>query len=204
MNLLIEDSRQINRKKGGIPLNQNENKNEIHISSFDNIMQDYGTDVKRFIYTYVKNWDTASDLTQEVFIKVYKNLPSFEHRSSMKTWIFTIAANQAKDYLKSWHYRNLTLNELLFSKKTTSIDKNPENQAITNDENQSLLAYLQSLPIKYKEVIYLYYYEELTTPQISALLNTSVSTVKTRLLRGKQLLRKRIPYEKDGEINEFI
>ena len=184
-------------------MNQNKDKSEMHISNFESIMLEYGTDVKRFIYTYVKNWDTASDLTQEVFIKVYKNLTLFEHRSSIKTWIFTIAANQAKDYLKSWHYRNLTLNEL-FSKKTTTIDKNPETEAIINNDNQSLLTYVQSLPVKYKEVIYLYYYEELTTVEISSLLNTSVSTIKTRLLRGKQLLRKRIPFEKDGEISEFI
>lgn len=185
-------------------MNQNKDKSKRHISNLESIMLEYGTDVKRFIYTYVKNWDTASELTQEVFIKVYKNLTYFEHRSSIKTWIFTIAANQAKDYLKSWHYRNLTFNEFLFSKKPAPFDKNPENLAVTNDENQSLLVYLQALPVKYKEVIYLYYYEELTTTEISILLDTSVSTVKTRLLRGKQLLKKRIPFEKDGEINEFF
>ena len=75
---------------------------------------------------------------------------------------------------------------------------------LQNAENQSMLTKVQSLPIKYKEVIFLYYYGELTTSEISALLNTSVSTVKTRLLRGKQLLKKYFPEEAGGEINEYI
>ena len=175
----------------------------FYIHQFEDIMMQYGTDVKRFIFTYVKDWDVASDLTQDVFIKVYHSLQQFEYRSSLKTWIFSIAANRSKDYLKSWHYRHLTFNEKFFSKRASG-DKNPEQQLLQNAENQSMLTKVQSLPIKYKEVIFLYYYGELTTSEISALLNTSVSTVKTRLLRGKQLLKKYFPEEAGGEINEYI
>ena len=78
----------------------------LDIYQFEDIMTEHGTDVKRFIFTYVKDWDVASDLTQDVFIKVYNGLHQFENRSSIKTWIFSIAANRSKDYLKSWHYKH--------------------------------------------------------------------------------------------------
>ena len=153
------------------------------------IMDEYGTNLKRLIFTYVKDWGIASDLTQEVFITVYEKLHSFEQRSSVKTWLFTIAINKSKDYLKSWHFRNLFLNDKVFflNKET---DKSPETQYFIHDEQNQLLQQILSLPVKYREVLQLHYYQDLSIQEISNALGIPPGTVKTRVYRGHDKLKK--------------
>lgn len=148
------------------------------------IMDAYGDRIKRLIFSYVKDWGTSSDLTQEVFVTAYIKLESFERRSSFKTWIFTIAVNKCKDYLKSWHYRNMVINEkVLFFMKDRG--KTPEEQALIGMENSELLQTIWNLPFKYREVFLLHYYQDLTLKEISETLDIPIATVKTRLFRGK-------------------
>ncbi|MFE8703099.1 sigma-70 family RNA polymerase sigma factor [Cytobacillus sp. FJAT-54145] len=153
------------------------------------IMDEYGTTLKRLIYSYVKDWGIASDLTQEVFITVYEKLDTFQRRSSFKTWIFTIAVNRSKDYLKSWHHRNMVMNEkVFFFKKDT--EKSPEAKMVEDAENSELLSIIWSLPVKYREVFLLHYYQDLSLQEIAETLKIPVSTVKTRLYRGQEKVKK--------------
>ena len=162
------------------------------------IMDEYGTKIKKLVYSYVNNWDIATDLTQEVFITVYQKLDGFQFRSSFKTWIFTVAINKCKDYLKSWHYRNMVLNEkLFFFMKDTK--KSPEVQVILQDVSNELYRNIWTLPTKSREVFILHYYEDLSIQEISDALNLSVSTVKTRLYRGKEKVKKLYSNEGRGE-----
>lgn len=162
------------------------------------IMDEYGTKIKKLVYSYVNNWDIATDLTQEVFITVYQKLDSFQYRSTFKTWIFTIAINKCKDYLKSWHYRNIVLNEKLFFFMNDT-KKSPEVQVVLQDDSNELYRIIWTLPTKYREVFILHYYEDLSLQEISDALNISVSTVKTRLYRGKEKVKKLYSNEGRGE-----
>lgn len=162
------------------------------------IMDEYGTKIKKLVYSYVNNWDISTDLTQEVFITVYQKLEGFQYRSSLKTWIFRIAINKCKDHLKSWHYRNMVLNEKLFFFIKDS-KKIPEEQVILLDDSNELYRKIWTLPTKYREVFILHYYEDLTPHEISDALNLSISTVKTRLYRGKEKVMKMYSNEGRGE-----
>src|SRR5690625_7477862 len=72
-------------------------------------MNSYGNEIKRLIYTYVKNEADTDDIAQEVFVTVYKKLHTFQKQSSLKSWLYSIAINKSKDYLRSWQVRNRNL-----------------------------------------------------------------------------------------------
>lgn len=76
-------------------------------ASLDRLMQEYGTRVLRLVTLMVKDRDLAEDITQDVFLKVYRNLSGFRGESSIHTWIYRIAVNECKGYLRSWTFRNL-------------------------------------------------------------------------------------------------
>lgn len=158
------------------------------------LMQDYGDDTLHLVFTYVKNLATAEDLTQEIFLKCFERLEQFNHQSSIKTWLYRIASNHCKDYLRSWHYRRIVLNERI-ANETPSNSKYIEEEVISKKEEQYLSSAVMSLPVKYREVVVLHYYEEMTLPEISIVTKVNVNTLKTRLKRAKELLRNKIKKE---------
>ncbi|WP_338752750.1 sigma-70 family RNA polymerase sigma factor [Bacillus sp. FJAT-52991] len=161
---------------------------EDHDLLFDQIMKEYGQDVLELVYSYVKNKSVAEDLTQEIFVKCYRSLNSFDRRSKMKTWLWRIAINHCKDYLKSWHVRKVqTVHTNDLSHASTKDDV--EREVIQKDERQMIMEATLKLPIQYRELIYLYYYEELTIKEMSEVTNVKQNTIKTRLRRAKELLK---------------
>lgn len=158
------------------------------------VMNEYGTAVKRFIYTYVKNWETAGDLSQDVFVTVYEKWETFEGRSSMKTWIFKIAANKAKDHLKSWNHRKVSLFEHSFENEKAD-RLTLEEEAVLKEEKQHLLSMMMAMPVKYRELLLLHFEHELSYQEISDICSLPVPTVKTRIRRGSEKLRKSYVYQ---------
>jgi RNA polymerase sigma-70 factor, ECF subfamily len=165
-------------------------------AKLEGLMDTYGDQVKYLIYSYVKDWGITSDLVQEVFVSIYTKLDGFEGRSSYKTWVYSIAINRAKDYLKSWHYRHMAVAEkVAFYLRDGS--RTPEEVVIDNDTHKELLKAVWALPVKYKEVILLHYYQDLSVSEISEALGIPIKTIKTRLLRAKEKIRKTyIPVER--------
>lgn len=156
------------------------------------LMEEYGRSLVRLAFTYVKQEQLAEDIVQDVFVKCYKNLNSFRQDSSYKTWLYRITVNNCKDVLKSWNFRNLITSNLVGLQIHTSKEKSPEEKLLTYEENRHISNLVISLPIKLREVIIFYYYEEMRIEQISDLLGINQNTVKSRLLRGKQQLKKKL------------
>jgi RNA polymerase sigma-70 factor, ECF subfamily len=154
----------------------------------DQLMDEYGESLLHLIYTYVGNTDVAKDLTQEVFIKCFQKLNQFNQKSSIKTWIWRIAINHCKDFLKSWHRKNIIISEEQ-AKNTSSQGSEIENQVIQKQEDEELALAVMSLPNPYREVIFLYYFEELSIKEISYLTKLNQNTIKSRLKRAKTLLK---------------
>ncbi|MEQ2525068.1 sigma-70 family RNA polymerase sigma factor [Bacillaceae bacterium CLA-AA-H227] len=158
-------------------------------------MEQHGDYLKHLIYTYVKDIQKTQDIIQDVFIKFYKNLDHFENRSSIKTYLYRIAVNECKNYLRSWHYRKMEVTEKIFMwKNQISI----ESEYIQREEKQNIAELVRKLSVRYREVIWLYYYLELSVTEIADVLNCSVNTVKTRLTRGRKIMRLTIE-ESEGE-----
>ena len=138
--------------------------------------------------------DYAKDIVQDVFIKVWKNIKKFDNnRASFKTWIFTIARNTITDYLrkkKSVTFSLLDTNEESFADSIEDDVILPD-EALSKLEDKELLnKLLDKMPIQYREVLVLYYQEEMTFNEIGQLLNKPLNTVKSYHHRAQIILRK--------------
>lgn len=154
------------------------------------LMNEYGKSVVMLAFTFVKKEQLAEDIAQEVFIKCYEKLDTFRNESSYKTWIYRITVNLCKDRLKSWSFKNIILTE--FFSKSKINNNTPESELLSLEKKKDLSIKVLALPIKYREVIILYYYEELSYSQIADLLDINIQTLKSRLHRGRLLLKKMI------------
>lgn len=163
----------------------------------EKIMIEYGNELVRLAFSYVKDTEVAKDMVQNTFIKCYKTIDSFRFNSHLKTWLYRITINECKDYLKSWHYKMVQAKEFI-NDTTKSILPSTEIAVIKKHNNKELKDIIFSLPKIYREVVYLYYYNSLTTDEVSEILNLPVNTVKTRLRRAKQKLHSEI---KEAEFN---
>jgi len=155
--------------------------------TIEELIDSYGKKLTNFVYTYVKDWGIAEDITQEVFITVFKKLDSFNNHSSLKTWVYTIAANKSKDYLRKGYFKKNILSNMI--RFIMSEEKTPEKVLLEKVHHLELAESFMKLPVNYREVIFLYYYEELSTTEISELLETKISTVKSRLIRARKILK---------------
>lgn len=179
-----------------------EEKNDIQ-REIERLIKCYGDDVLRIAYLYVKDKHKAEDIFQEVFIKVFKKYDTFKGNSSEKTWIMKIAVNVCKDYFKSFWIKRVFLNSDREEDRETYAeeykDESLEDGIIKSMESKELLKEVMNLPIKYKEVIILYYYQQFSSKEISEMLKLPEGTIRTRLFRARELLKKnvtgRIEYE---------
>jgi len=170
--------------------------------SKDEILHDvmvlYGQDLLYLSYTYLKDRHMAEDVVQDVYIRCYNHLAQFRHDSSVKTWLYSITVNRCKDLLRSASYRNVILNPFRLHSERSS-EPSIESQFMKKSDSELLARRVLELPIKYREVIILFYFEELGIQEISDLLNLKVNSVKSRLHRGRKLLGKK--YEERSDAN---
>lgn len=124
----------------------------------------------------------AEDALSETFLKAYRALPSFRRLSSPKTWLCRIAINVCKSRLRSPAYREMTLAEF------PEMMPSPDN-ATEIGERLWVCREVMALPEKYREVILLRYYQELTVREIALLLRLPSTTIAGRLKRAKALLK---------------
>ncbi|MFB5089639.1 sigma-70 family RNA polymerase sigma factor [Psychrobacillus sp. PGGUH221] len=156
----------------------------------------YGQDLLQLVYTYVKDKALAQDLTQEIFVKCYEAYPTYKGKSKLKTWMWRIAINHCKDYLKSWYNKNILVTVDVGVDMKASSDV--EQQVIQQDEQERLAKMVMELPIMYREVIYLFYFESYTSKEIACVLSINENTVKTRIRKAKQFLKEQL------EVSEWI
>lgn len=142
------------------------------------VIELYGDTVRRLCMIYLKNYADTEDIFQNVFLKYATSSIKFENDEHEKAWFIRVTINKCKDLLKSF-----------FRNRTVSLDDIVEKpEAIPSDYREVLEAVL-SLPLKYRNVVYLHYYEGYSAPQISHILGKNVNTVYTLLTRSKKMLR---------------
>lgn len=163
----------------------------FHIQSMDKektmewIMEEYGESLKRFIFTYTKNRAQTDDIFQEVLLAVYQKIDTYEGRASFKNWLYRVTANKCKDYLRSPMHRLITWKDQM---KEKSDAVTPEQSFLLNEQKRLVIQAILNLPIKYREVLILQYYQEFSIQEISELLKVNPSTIKTRIMRAKEKL----------------
>lgn len=129
-------------------------------------------------------------MVQETFLKLILSEKSFESTEHEKAWLIVTASNTCKDALKDWR------------RKSENIEDYQEVANITDDGDNSIMEAVFSLPAKYKDVVYLYYYEGYKTYEIAKLLHCSDSAIRSRLSRARRLLKKNLGGgQSDGKRN---
>lgn len=137
----------------------------------------FKNDIYRLAYSYMGNYSDADDVTQSVFIKLYKKMNTLDSTESIKKWLIKVTINECKTlFVSSWYKKIVPL-----SSKEENISK------IENSNN--ILDSIMELPKKYRIVIYLYYYENYKIKEIASMLRMNENTVKTQLKRAKDMLK---------------
>lgn len=147
----------------------------------------YGTELKRIAFMYVHDHALTEDILQEVFIACYNNLDNFRGESSYKTWLVKITINKCKDSLRRWSMRNIIYKPKIEIQKLHH--SSSESTYITKVDDLQLVEQVMLLPIKLRDVIILFYYQELSVEEVSSILSININTVKSRLFRARKKLK---------------
>lgn len=141
----------------------------------------YADTVRRICMLHLKNSADTEDIFQEVFLKYALSSVIFESAEHEKAWIIRVAVNSCKDLLKSF-----------FRSRTVSIEDIVLLPAVQAEEYNNVLETVLGLPQKYKDVVYLHYYEGYSAVDIGKILGKNVNTVYTLLARARKMLQERL------------
>ena len=146
---------------------------------FIRIFNLFKNDVYRLSYSYTKNISDSDDITQNVFVKLYKHNEILKlDNISIKKWLFKVTINECKTLLlSSW------------KKKIIPFTEKEENTLYTKINDNNVLEKVMQLPKKYRLVIFLYYYENYSIKEISEILNLTVTNVQTIASRARNKLK---------------
>ncbi|NLI91768.1 MAG: sigma-70 family RNA polymerase sigma factor [Peptococcaceae bacterium] len=142
-------------------------------------LKTYSDMVYRICFIYLRDRADIDDVFQEVFLKLFQKKTPFVSKEHEKAWLIRVTINQCKDVVKS------------FWRKKIDLVENIELPLKDSSENEILQVVL-SLPQKYKDVIYLYYYEEYTVPQMAKILEQNENSLYSHLHRAKKLLKQKL------------
>lgn len=141
----------------------------------------YSDTVQRLCAVHLKNDADTEDIFQTVFLKYVLSSVSFENDEHEKAWFIRVTINACKDLLKNF-----------FRRHTVSFDEVSAHPAEPPPDYRDVWEAVFALPQKYRDVVYLHYFEDYTAPQISRILGKNVNTIYTLLTRSKQMLRARL------------
>src|SRR6266513_2324798 len=161
--------------------------------SFEELERRYQRPISAYVYRMVGNHESALDLTQEIFIKVYGSLSRYRPEFKFSTWIYKIAHNAAIDHLR----RNVGRERSLINgTETDNYDLpieceglSPEQQSEREERRMEIESVVRSLPTAYRELIVLRHSQDLTYEEIVDVTGLPLGTVKNRLFRAREMMR---------------
>lgn len=154
--------------------------------AFDELVREYQRPIYRLCYRYSKNAEDAYDLAQEAFLKAYQGLPSFNRRSSFKTWLYRVAINHCINFIQRQRVRGEAVELDQAEDHTVHIHEVAERK----EQMELLRGALEKLPPRQQSAIKLRIYQQLSYEEISKVLKCTVSTAKTNVFFGLANLRK--------------
>jgi RNA polymerase sigma-70 factor, ECF subfamily len=171
-------------------------------AAFDRLVQERSTEVYSLLYRLTEDPEEARDLTQETFLRVFQSIDRFRGDADLKTWIYRIALNQARNRWRWWRRRRRDATVSLdagdspdaqpLGARLRDTGASPEQETLTREREAVLRRALLTLGRSHREVVVLRDVEGLSYEEIAAALEISVGTVKSRLSRGRQELRRKL------------
>lgn len=170
--------------------------------AFDLLVCRFSPDIFGLLYRLTQNSDEAADLTQETFISALTAVESFRGESGLRTWLFRIAINHSRNRFRWWKRRKrdqtVSLDDEIGQSEKRVFEtiadngRNPEETAIAVERETALIGALNALPDIFREAVVLCDIEGLAYEEISTVLGVNVGTVKSRIARGREELRRRL------------
>lgn len=170
-----------------------------HDAALNDLMGRHATPVFHFLCRMVGNEDDANDLAQETFVRVFKARESFRTSETFSTWLFTIAANLARNHFR-WRSRhpNVSLetetgeSEQTLGSTLSANSPAPNEGVLASERAEAVRVAVNNLPEDLREAIVLCEWEEHSVAGAAAILNATPKAVESRLYRGRQMLRERL------------
>lgn len=153
----------------------------------------------KIAYLRLMNMQDAEDVVQEVFYRYIQRTEGFADAEHEKAWLIKVTLNACRKIWRSAWNRHRSDEDVILSERFPVEERvqGPEESVIAADDSRLLLEAVKTLPTKYREVIHLFYYEELSIKEIGEVTGRKDSTVTSQLTRGRELLRKKLREEYD-------
>ncbi len=164
------------------------------VDEFQKIIEKYQKLVWHLVSKIVKSQADREDVSQDIFVKVYKNLNSFKFESKLSTWIGRIAYNSAINFIqkkKPELYEDISPGGVTLD-SLASTNVNPANFVGSQNVNAILKKEIMNLPIQYKTIVTLYHLDEMNYNEIAEITTLPIGTVKSHLFRARKLLKDRL------------
>ncbi len=163
--------------------------------AYATLMKRYKKAVYFMILKMIRDADDAEDLTMEAFAKAFKNLHRFKKDYTFSTWLFRIATNNTIDFIRKKKLKTMSLNNTLSDDSGNSVnidveddDDNPQDVFIKSQRKEMVRVFVDKLPTKYRKLVQLRYFDELSYEEIAQELDKPLGTVKAQLHRSRELL----------------
>jgi len=173
-------------------------------AAFETLVNERSGEIFGLLYRLTENVEEARDLTQETFLRAFQSIAHFRGESDLRTWIYRIAINQARNRWRWWRRRRREATVsidapeigggrlgLVATLKANTV-RDPEQNTLLSEREQALKKALSTLKRVYRETVILRDIEGFAYEEIAATLEISVGTVKSRLARGRQELRRKL------------
>lgn len=154
--------------------------------AFSELVTRYKNLVYSVILRMINDYEEANDISQEVFIKVYKNLDRYQPEYKFSTWIMRITTNYVIDCMRKKKQETVNIEDVEYDLKSSS---NPEREFIEKEQSEIFAKAIGQLPEMYKMPIVLYHIKRFSYQEIADMLNIPLSKVKNRIFRGRRLLK---------------
>ena len=156
--------------------------------SFEYLVNRYENKIERYLNKFIYNKDDVTDVLQEVFIKVYVNIQSFDSSLKFSPWIYRISHNEAINFLKKRKPESFSLFDVdVLFPHPVALEKS-DTEAERQIMKKMLDETLNQINIKYKEILVLYFYEDLSYKDIALILKIPTSSVGVKISRGKKMV----------------
>lgn len=158
----------------------------METKEYEHLVSKYLDCIYRIAVNGCKNHADAEDVVQNTFIKLLENDNGFDNEEHARKWLIRVAVNECHNFWRSpW------------KRYTTSMEELQQEPIFSTPEKSSLYYAVKELPLKYRQVVHLYYFEDYSTKEIAEIVEISETAVQTRLLRARQKLRKRLKEDDD-------
>ncbi len=157
---------------------------------FGELIDRYEAKLTRYVMRFTQQRDDVSDIIQVIFIKAYTNLQSFDTSRSFNSWVYRIAHNESVNHLKKQGGQKISFIDFDTFFPHPFAKEESDTLALSREDREQLEKSLSGISPKYREVLVLYYYDELGYQEIADVLHIPIATVGVRIRRGKEALQK--------------